>query len=184
MRTLLFRKLAVAASFFLFTCYCTANETLNHTFQLQSFYQPTASDNKLCLMTSGGSGEVTLSACSKQPKPDGLLIMIKSSNDYYTIRPANNSALCLRTFAGTQRVKLDNCQENNETLASYSSMRYWIVTKPGDFYILENKYKNDSGSLFSCLSVLSNGESVGVGECSISGSDTDYNNRRIWQLID
>lgn len=183
MDTLFLKRMALASSVLLCAFCSSAREIQNQTFQLENVYQPSANNNKLCLLPEGDDGDVALDECSKQANLNGLFILVKSSGEYYTIRPATNSELCLRTFAGSQNVKLDNCAENNSMPANYSSMRDWALTKIGGLYNLQNRYKSDTGSLFSCLSVLNSSDSIGVGECAISGVNTDYNNMRLWQLV-
>lgn len=183
MRSLLFNRMAFAVFISLCSSYSFANEEINAPFQLQNVYQSKESSVKRCLVSRGDEGEVAMAACNNQPDAGGLYVLVKGADDYYTIRPVNNSEQCLRTFAGEQTVKMDHCAENRNTAANYSSMRYWKLIKIDGVYNLENKYKSDIGSIYSCFSVPVSGDNVGVGECVISGGSVEYNNMRLWRLI-
>lgn len=182
MRSLLFNGMVPTALIILFSSCSFANLSKNTPVQLQNFYQSKADSDKRCLVTKGNDGEVALAKCGKQADASGLYLLEKSEGEYYTIHPVNNAEQCLRTFAGNQNVKIDACKENSATPANYPSMRYWKLIKTGELYNLENKYKYDIGSIYSCFSVAEHGDSVGVGECSITGSSPDFNNMRMWQL--
>jgi len=183
MRSLVNKRIAFTTFIFMFSICSSANETKNAPFRLQSAYQPTGSSEKSCLVAKGNEGNVAIAPCGREAKPDGLYILMKSVDDYYTIRPANNSEQCLRTFAGDQKIKLAPCAEDRDTPANYSSMRDWRLIKIDGMYNLENKYKSDIGSIYSCISVTGSDDSVAVGECSIAGGSAEYNNMRLWRRV-
>jgi hypothetical protein len=91
--------------------------------------------------------------------------------------------ICLRTFSNSKKVEIGKCNAAG-TATDFTSMRMWkLVKQSGDFYTLQNKYKNDAG-VGECLRTFSGNNNVEVDTCNAKGGATDLTSMRLWKLVE
>lgn len=109
----------------------------------------------------------------------------KASSGYYLLKnkyatDIKKDKLCLRVMPNGDSIEMGTCAAGSGD-SDTDAMRQWIVEKKGDYFLIKNKYKSDTGNDKQSLCVHDYQNLVAMRSCTAQGTDLDTETMRNWK---
>ncbi|EQA1624923.1 trypsin-like peptidase domain-containing protein [Enterobacter asburiae] len=154
--------------------------------QILNKYKADKGDFNMCLGVIKSDDYLTLRPCTSTKNTSmSQWKFEKAASGYYLLKnkyatDTKKDKLCLRVMPNGDSIEMGTCAAGSGD-SDTDAMRQWIVEEKGNYFLIKNKYKSDTGNDNQCLWVNDHQDLVAMRSCTAQGTNSDTDSMRYWK---